>query len=447
MDENKRTDSVNATHVAGDRDLQFGGSGYVRYVRDPFVTDPTTNIDQGFYVISYGESANAPSTIVGRLPDGAIDPGFGSLAIPYVDDDLRALIDIQGLIFDNKGKITCVGITDVTTESGQYFYPAAIRITTSGEMDESFGNAGRRVYEVDLSKKGIGAAVDVTHVTGSGKSHIQATSHGFQSVRRTVQESGDILFFCKLLNGNTRVYSSHLVKIAENGEPVDSFGINGVLTIPSGGPDRRVQWLDYGIDGNGSITLAGSRQGAGVLEGVVARYTSDGLIDSGFGVDGEQIIKFGTAGNFVKSVTVSGAGEVTMLLLVQDPSGAAKFAVAKLDRSGSPDERFNGGEALLLSEMGGVSNAFVSMEVDKDERIIVAGEDAITKQHARLTRIMPDGTLDTEFGNNGSRTYDELWAFLRLAIQNGTDILAIAYDADSNFPSEQLLVRFFGDAG
>ena len=126
MDENKRTDSVNATHVAGDRDLQFGGSGYVRYVRDPFVTDPTTNIDQGFYVISYGESANAPSTIVGRLPDGAIDPGFGSLAIPYVDDDLRALIDIQGLIFDNKGKITCVGITDVTTESGQYFYPEVV---------------------------------------------------------------------------------------------------------------------------------------------------------------------------------------------------------------------------------------------------------------------------------------------------------------------------------
>jgi len=447
MDDKKRKDTANAEHVAGDRDLQFGGSGYVRYVQGRFVTDPTVNIDQRFYVITYGESANVPSTIVGRLPDGAIDPGFGSLAIPYVDDDLRALIDIQGLIFNNNGKITCVGITDVTTESGRYFYPAAIRITTSGAMDESFGNKGRRIYNVDLSKEGISAAVDFTHVTGSEKSHIQALSHGFESVRRTVQESGDILFFCKLFNGNTRVQSYHLVKIAENGEPVDSFGINGVVTIPSGGPDRRVLWLDYGIDGDGSITLAGSRQGVGVTEGVVARYTSDGLLDSGFGVDGEQIIKLGTAGNSVKRVTVSKAGEVTMLVSVQDPPGAVKFAVAKLDRSGNPDELFNGGKALLLNEMGGASNVFVSMEVDTDGRIIVAGEDAITKKHARLTRIMPNGALDTEFGNTGSRTYDELWAFLRLAIQKGTNILAIAHDADSNFPSEQLLVRFFGDAG
>ncbi|QSB18064.1 hypothetical protein JN403_15875 [Pseudomonas sp. 15A4] len=206
-------------------------------------------------------------------------------------------------------------------------------------------------------------------------------------------------------------------------------------------------WLDYGIDGDGSITLAGSRQGVGVTEGVVARYTSDGLLDSGFGVDGEQIIKLRTAGNSVKRVTVSKAGEVTMLVSVQDPPGAVKFAVAKLDRSGNPDELFNGGKALLLNEMGGASNVFVSMEVGTDGRIIVAGEDAITKKHARLTRIMPNGALDTEFGNTGSRTYDELWAFLRLAIQNGTDILAIAHDADSNFPSEQLLVRFFGDAG
>ncbi|RYF77457.1 MAG: hypothetical protein EOO39_03880 [Cytophagaceae bacterium] len=448
---NGRTSPANAAHVAGDQDLQFGGSGYVRYVRDPFITDPTTDTDQRIYVITYGTSGSNPSVIVGRLPTGAVDPAFGNLALPFVDDSLRAVMDVQGLIFNNDGKITCVGITDVTTESGRYFYPAAVRIETSGTpaaIDEGFGNKGRMIYEVDLSKNAASCGVDLSHPDDSRAPHIQAVSHGFGSIRRTVQSSGDILFCCRLFNSNTQVESYHLVKIGENGDPVTSFGTNGVLTIPAGSPERGLQWLDYGIDSNRSITLAGRGQVSNATEGVLARYTSDGKLDSGFGNSGEQIIKIEGANVYIKQVTVLDDGEAILLLAVDylQSQGRMEFAVMKLDKNGKEGASFNGGEALLLSEMGGISDAFVFMELDNQERIIVAGQDAVSEQHARMTRIMPDGTLDSEFGINGSRTYDNLNGFRKLGIQRGTDILAVAQDPNT-LPTEVLLFRFFGEAG
>ena len=449
---NGSTTSANAAHVAGDQDLQFGGSGYVRYVRDPFITDPTTDTDQRIYVITYGTSASNPSVIAGRLPTGAVDPAFGNLALPFVDDSLRAVMDVQGLIFNNNGKITCVGVTEVNTGSGRYLQPAAIRITTLGTsaaIDEGFGNEGRMIYEVDLSKEAASRGVDLSHVNNSRPPHTQAATHGFVTIRRTVQVSGDILFCCSLFNYNTQVESYHLLKIEENGAPVTTFGTNGVLTLPAASPERGLQWLDYGIDGNGSITLAGRAQGSNAMEGVLARYTSDGKLDSGFGNSGEQIIKIEGANVYAKKVTVLDGGEVIVLLSVQDrqSQGSVEFGVMKLDKSGKEDASFNGGKALLLSEMGGISDALVYMELDKQERIIVAGQDAVSKQYARMTRIMPDGTLDSEFGINGSRTYDNLNGFRRLGIQKGTDILAVAQDPNFAFPNEILLFRFFGEAG
>ncbi len=449
---NGSTSLANAAHVAGDQDLQFGGSGYVRYVRDPFITDPTTDTDQRIYVITYGTSASNPSVIAGRLPTGAVDPAFGNLALPFVDDSLRAVMDVQGLIFNNNGKITCVGVTEVNTGSGRYLQPAAIRIKTSGTsaaIDEGFGNEGRMIYEVDLSKEAASRGVDLSHVDNSRPPHTQAATHGFVTIRRTVQVSGDILFCCSLFNYNTQVESYHLLKIEENGAPVTTFGTNGVLTLPAASPERGLQWLDYGIDGNGSITLAGRAQGPNAMEGVLARYTSDGKLDSGFGNSGEQIIKIEGANVYAKKVTVLDSGEVIVLLAVDDLQSQAsvEFGVMKLDKNGKQDASFNGGEALLLSEMGGISDALVYMELDKQERIIVAGQDAVSKQYARMTRIMPDGTLDSEFGINGSRTYDNLNGFRRLGIQKGTDILAVAQDPNFAFPNEILLFRFFGEAG
>ncbi|MEN5032698.1 hypothetical protein [Pseudomonas sp. Ps21-P2] len=448
---NGSTSLANAAHVAGDQDLQFGGSGYVRYVRDPFITDPTTDTDQRIYVITYGTSASNPSVIAGRLPTGAVDPAFGNLALPFVDDSLRAVMDVQGLIFNNNGKITCVGVTEVNTGSGRYLQPAAIRITTLGTsaaIDEGFGNEGRMIYEVDLSKEAASRGVDLSHVDNSRPPHTQAATHGFVTIRRTVQVSGDILFCCSLFNYNTQVESYHLLKIDENGAPVTTFGTNGVLTLPAASPERGLQWVDYGIDGNGSITLAGRAQGPNAMEGVLARYTSAGKLDSGFGNSGEQIIKIEGANVYAKKVTVLDGGEVIILLSVKDlqSQGSVEFGVMKLDKNGKEDASFNGGRALLLSEMGGISDALVYMELDKQERIIVAGQDAVSKQYARMTRIMPDGTLDSEFGINGSRTYDNLSGFRRLGIQKGTDILAVAQD-QKTLPSEVLLFRFFGEAG
>jgi uncharacterized delta-60 repeat protein len=448
---NGSTLPANAAHVAGDQDLQFGGSGYVRYIRDPFITDPTTDTDQRIYVITYGTSASNPSVVVGRLPTGAVDPAFGNLILPSVDGSLSAVMDVQGLIFNNNGKITCVGITELNTGSARYFQPAALRITTSGTsaaIDESFGDKGRKIYEVDLSKEAAGYGVDLSHPDDPRAPHTQAVSHGFGSIRRTVQSGGNILFCCSLYKYNTQVTSYHLVKIEENGAPVTGFGTNGVLTIPAASLERRLQWLDYGIDSNGSITLAGRGQGVNATEGVLARYASDGKLDSGFGNSGEQIIKIEGANVSVKEAKVLDGGEVIVLLAVDylQSQGGVEFGVMKLDKNGKEDASFNDGKALLLSEMGGMNDAFVSMELDKQERIIVAGQDAVSKQYARMTRIMPDGTLDSEFGINGSRTYDNLNGFRRLGIQKGTDILAVAQDRKT-LPSEVLLFRFFGEAG
>ncbi len=302
--------------------------------------------------------------------------------------------------------------------------------------------------EVDLFKEGASDGVDLSHGGDSRAPNIQAVSHGFSSIRRTVQLSGDILFCCRLYNYNTQVESYHLVKIGENGDPVTSFGSNGVLTIPAGSPERRLQWFDYGIDNNGSITLAGRGMGANAAEGVLARYTSNGQLDAGFGNSGERIIKIEGANVYVKKATVLDQGEVIVLLSVQDrqSQGSVEFGVMKLDKNGKDDASFNGGKELLLSEMGGISDAFVFMELDKKERIIVAGQDAVSKQHARMTRILPYGTLDSEFGVNGSRSYDNLNGFRKLGIQRSTDILAVAQDPNT-LPTEVLLFRFFGEAG
>ena len=77
-----------------------------------------------------------------------------------------------------------------------------------------------------------------------------------------------------------------------DGSPDIGFGVNGVVTtdLSNGNQDRLMTLL---IQPDGKVILAGSSQGPSNASFALARYASDGSLDTTFGSGGKVITDFG----------------------------------------------------------------------------------------------------------------------------------------------------------
>jgi uncharacterized delta-60 repeat protein len=178
--------------------------------------------------------------------------------------------------------------------------------------------------------------------------------------------------------------------LAAGGDLDTSFGGDGRVTT-SFSADASASAV--AIQADGKIVAAG---GAGA-EFALARYDTDGTLDTTFGTNGKVTTGF-TDGAFANAVAIQSDGKI-----VAAGGAGAEFALARYDTDGSLDPTFGTGGTVTTSLTSGNDQAN-GVAIQADGKIVAAGfatPGSPWRPWFALARYLSDGTVDTAFGDGG----------------------------------------------
>jgi uncharacterized delta-60 repeat protein len=165
-----------------------------------------------------------------------------------------------------------------------------------------------------------------------------------------------------------------------------SFGVAGIVKTNILNNDAL---QDLAVQEDGKIVAVGSSSGVGDF--VVVRYTANGVLDTTFGGDGIVFTDFTGAFDGAVSVEVQKDGKI----FVAGFAGSFQTGLVRYNANGSLDTSFDTDGKLIISDF-----EFAGSEIQIDGKIILVGNNAAND--ARTIRLNSNGSFDTTFNATGS---------------------------------------------
>lgn len=379
------TDRVNALAVQGDAKIVvIGDSDFtlVRYNGDGTLDTSfglggkviTENIGTAAEVAIQSDGkivlagTNGYSFVLARYnTNGSLDMSFDNDGIVVTLITFRDAA--TALAIQNDGKIVAAGHTGVEYPESDF---ALVRYNANGSLDDSFGNGGI-----------------VTTTVGNIS---VATSLALQSDGKIVAAGYSWLTW--------NDYDFALARYNADGSLDTTFSDDGkVITPISGG-------LDYinsvALQGDGKIVVAGNGYGdGGDSDFVLARYNTDGSLDSSFDGDGKVLTDFDNYDDSARGVVIQGDGKI---VAAGFKSGTSyyDFALARYNLDGTLDISFDGDGKVTTPITMIDYDAAYAIALQADGKIIAAGYKVVVSDtDFALTRYNTNGSLDTSFGGDG----------------------------------------------
>jgi uncharacterized delta-60 repeat protein len=365
-----------ARALPGDLDPTFGRGGKLRLrvserlnAAKALLVQPDGKIvAAGYTSLDPGDRPSELAAVVVRLlPDGAIDPSFGSAgAVVIRPRDREATADVVALQPD--GRIVVAGGMHKPRSSRTRLWVA--RLLPDGAFDGSFGQNGM----VTIGFEGGDALCNVLLLTRDGKILVGGGVHPRQPLRWPTLA---------------------LARYLPDGRLDPAFARHGRLHLAGVAPANRL-----------------AEQKDGALVAVlgfgfsVARFLADGSLDPTFGDSG--IVRDDLDG-FLDSTTAVAIGADGTILVggyaYARPSGSEPdFALARFLPDGSVDATFGAG-GRVLTRISRFNDWLLAMSLRPDGRIVVAGYTyagfPFRETRFALARYRPDGSLDPSFGVGG----------------------------------------------
>ena len=228
---------------------------------------------------------------------------------------------IDSVLFQTGGAVYAVGnqFVDFNDTAGT---TTVVRFTSTGAVDTTYGTAGVASFEM-----GVGNDYDIATAIfqTDGKLLIACSSTGFDSVTTI---PGDFV----------------IARLTTAGVLDTTFSGDGKLTTDFGADD-----VDpiIKIDVNGKILVAGTtfdyvKQ---IGDFVVARYNTDGSLDTTFGTGGKFTTKFPEMAT-VTDLEIQADGKIILAGAVSDgglfAGGPSDFALVRLNSNGTLDNTYVG---------------------------------------------------------------------------------------------------------
>jgi len=303
-----------------------------------------------------------------------------------------------------------------------YAVPSA---AAPGQLDPSFGAGGTVVTEFPSSYSG---ARDVA-----------------------VQADGRIVAAGFAHTNNSIISDFALTRYDASGALDPTFGTGGRVRTDFGG--RFDEALAVAVQPDGGIVVAGNSSDANGSDMAVARYHSDGTLDTSFDGDGMALVDFGSEAS-ARAVALQPDGRVVLAGWVSHPVGGgccvSDFALARLTSAGALDSSFDGDGRVVTDFLPGSDNghdAAQAVLVQADGRIVAAGAGVagVVSVDFAVARYLADGSLDPTFSDDGLVTTDFVGYFdeIRdLAVDTGGRIVTGGQSCE--FPGNSDEVCDFG---
>jgi len=264
----------------------------------------------------------------------------------------------NAMVIQADEKIVVVG---VTSEGSNIL---VLRYNTNGVLDNTFGTNGIITY---------------TATNGSGNAV-------------AIQSDGKIVVAGSISNGNNQ--DVLLLRYNSDGTFDNTFGINGIVFY-NGAMNGDDGGNAVAIQSDGKIVVVGQSSGGVSL----LRYTSEGILDTTFGVNG--VVTYGVANGVCAGDAVAILSDEKIIVMC---SSSFDLLFLKFNSDGTLDASFGNNGTLIYSD---ANNAGRAMALQLDGKIVVVGSlfNEIPTQRtydASVLRFNADGTLDTTFGTNGA---------------------------------------------
>ena len=183
-----------------------------------------------------------------------------------------------------------------------------------------------------------------------------------------------------------------------------TFGVGGIVTTQIGSMDAYDSAEAILIQPDGKIVAVGytSYSGLSAADFVVVRYHSDGSLDLSFGA--AAVVR--TPGGFALASVLQPDGKIVASGYSFDRVSSGQFRLVRYNDDGTLDPTFGNGGIVTTAIVSGqcVSTAVILQPNGK----LVAGGDCYNANKGgsdfALARYNPDGTLDFDFGSNGTVT-------------------------------------------
>jgi uncharacterized delta-60 repeat protein len=248
----------------------------------------------------------------------------------------------------------------------------------AGDLDPAFGSGGKVVTDLGGSADGAAAV--------------------------TIQPDGKIL-----AGGSFDGVDFALVRYNPDGSLDASFGSGGIALVDFGSSSETI--TSIAIQPDGKIVAAGfsNAAGGGPDDFALARFNSNGTLDTTFSGDGKVTTDFFGSFDQITEVAIQADGKIVAAgTALSPPSLIASFATARYNSDGSLDTSFGVG-GTVVDGFGGINSRVSGMALQSGGKIIVAGN---TGSQFVIVKYNPDGSLDASFGAGGK-------AFTGLDIQAG----------------------------
>jgi uncharacterized delta-60 repeat protein len=176
---------------------------------------------------------------------------------------------------------------------------------------------------------------------------------------------------------------------------------NGFIIQPIGSSDDWDKGYSLAIQPDGKILLGGFCGGVSNYDFCIARFNSNGTLDTTFGSSGIVIKPIGSGYDEGQSLAIQPDGKI--LLGGYCSNGRNNdFCIARFNSNGTLDTTF-GSSGKVIQPIGLWRDVGLSVAIQPDGKILLGGGDCGNRRYSYfcIARFNSDGTLDTSFGSSG----------------------------------------------
>ena len=351
-------------------------------------------------------AVGGPFDVARYTRTGRLDPSFGrggKVTRGWGSRSAKRSYGASAIAIQHDGKLVLGGSVGGFWGGNEEWDDFALaRYTPTGRLDPSFGNGGRV------------------------ESHFGRVHSVHRIYALAIQRDGKII-----ASGTT------LARYTRSGRLDPNFGSGGKLAGEKvqGGS---VNLTALAIQRDGKIVAAGEWHNGADSRFVVARYTSDGKLDRGFGRGG--VVWPG----FVSGLVIQRDSKI----VAGGKAVGSSFALSRYTPSGRLDPNFgSNGEARTPFPGLGTASA---VAIQANGRVVVAGATSSDRGTGSfvVVRYTEDGQLDVGFGKGGSvkTKFGPLPHVSGVSIQRDGKIVAVGGGGNGVLPGTSFaLVRYTRD--
>ena len=299
--------------------------------------------------------------------------------------------------------------------------------------------AGNAGGDFGLARYNTDGTLDISF-SGDGKV-ITGFGEALGASSVAIQADGKIVVAGYARNGSN--YNFALARYNSDGSLDTTFDGDGKLTTKLG------DWCgatDMTIQADGKIVVAGYSYNGSDDDFALARYNGDGSLDTSFDGDGKLTTDFGGLGNWVNSVAIQSDGKIVAAGGTYNGRDN-DLALARYNGDGSLDTTFDSDGKLTTDFSGRGSNDWVnSVAIQGDGKIVVAANSLGSGSDFVLARYNGDGSLDTTFDSDGKLNTDFAgWDYSKSVTIQSDGKIVVAGDSYKYPNADFALARYNSD--